>query len=273
MNLIKRKISLNTILDLKKGDFLEEKNYVLSKDQCESEKNIAIPSKYNPNPNYGKYKSDFIYFTFPIFENFDNIGIYDTYEFIPSVTLSDEIPDFTVRKSGIPLEEYLTDENYIVKGNTDSRLDEIDYYGTIVIGKNYSNDTYSFTGVIQNNTVKITYVVNGELNSGTYVPNTGIKYEQFYDINRIVFDEITGNFIEIPLVDFSYSGKGWDENNQSLKELVKDDILFGIDEVRQTDNELQIDRGNYSVFENHYILGEVNTLEDTINYRNNYFKL
>ena len=180
--------------------------------------------------------------------------------------------DYINRKSGIRLEKYLTTVNRTINGQTESRLNEIDYYGTLTVNKNYSNDTYSFTGALQKNAASITYIVNGSNNNG-YLPNTGIKYKEYFDIKRIVYDDKTDTFIQIPLVEFMYSGQGWNENNTSLKETVKDDILFGIDEIRAVENELEIDRGNYSVFENHYILGEVNTLEDLTNYRNNFFKL
>lgn len=271
MGLIKRKISLASLKDLNKGDFFESKYYNILNDGCNPNSSLNLSEKYNPNPNYGNLKP-YIYFTIPIFQDYNNIGIYDDYDFTPMVQESDESVDYIVRKSGIRFEKYLTTQNYVVAGQTESRLSEIDYYGNLTVNKNYSNDTYSFTGALQKNAVAITYIINGSNNNG-YLPNTGIKYKEYFDIKRVVFDDKINNFIQIPLVEFSYSGQGWNENNTSLKELVKDDILFGIDEIREVESELEIDRGNYSVFENHYILGEINTLEDLTNYRNNFFKL
>lgn len=49
--------------------------------------------------------------------------------------------------------------------------------------------------------------------------------------------------------------------------------LFGSTFVESSEDELQISRGIYAAFERHNILGEINSMDDLKNYRNNYFKL
>jgi len=49
--------------------------------------------------------------------------------------------------------------------------------------------------------------------------------------------------------------------------------LFGSTFVENANKEVNITRGSYGAFERHNILGEVNSMDDLKNYRNNYFKL
>jgi hypothetical protein len=272
MRLLYRKISIDSIIDREQGVYIQPVSLELDQGNCAAPTAFEVASKYNPNPNYGQLKTDYIYFTIPIYQNALDIGLYYQEPFITSGDTSNEPYDFFTRKVGIPLETYLTHDYYFLTGQTESRLDEIDFYGNPLVNTNYDDVVGSFTGFLQRTPSNLIYVVNAE-DVGGYIQNTGVKYYESLVEKRLVYDTKIKDTIEINLVNFEAKAQGLTVNNSSLEELVKDDRLFGISAVTEIENDINIDRGRYNVFENHFILGEVNSLIDLTNYRNNYFKL
>jgi len=272
MRLLYRKVSLESLLDRNVGDITQDLDLKVNQTECKPATDLHIDGKYVKNPNYGRFKSNYVYFTIPLTTTHIDIGLYDQQPFIQSASTSSADPDPIVRKSGVPLESYLTTNNYILSGQTLSRLDELEYYGAPQVNVNYSTDENSYSGILQKSPAFINYVINAA--DGTqYVLGTGVKYFESFVQQRVVYDKKTDSFITINLVNFEAKGQGWTENNTSLEELVKDDKLMGIASMTEIQNDINIDRGGYDVFQNHYILGEVNTLDDLATYRNNYFKL
>lgn len=274
MRLIYRKVLRDSLFDFSNGVIEDPINITLTQDECDCDPPVTInhEGKYNPNLNYGKLKATYLNFAVQLTTNGLDIGSYDDEDFIPSGIILNEPYDIFVRKPGIPLENYLTTDYYFVTGQTESRVNEIDFYGNPQVNFDYDDVDGSFTGFLSRTPVSLTYVINAEDQNG-YVPNTGVKYFESLVEKRLVYDNKTKSFIEINLVNFEVKGQGWTANNVELRQLVKDDMLFGITEVAEIQNEINIDRGGYNVFENHYILGEVNNLTDLITYRNNYFNL
>lgn len=274
MRLIYRKVLRDSLFDFSNGVIEDPINITLTQDECDCDPPATInhEGKYNPNLNYGKLKATHLNFAVQLTTNGLDIGSYDDEDFIPSGIILNEPYDIFVRKPGIPLENYLTTDYYFVTGQTESRVNEIDFYGNPQVNFDYDDVDGSFTGFLSRTPVSLTYVINAEDQNG-YVPNTGVKYFESLVEKRLVYDNKTKSFIEINLVNFEVKGQGWTANNVELRQLVKDDMLFGITEVAEIQNEINIDRGGYNVFENHYILGEVNNLTDLITYRNNYFNL
>lgn len=274
MRLIYRKVLRDSLFDFSNGVIEDPINITLTQDECDCDPSVTInhEGKYNPNLNYGKLKATHLNFAVQLTTNGLDIGSYDDEDFIPSGIILNEPYDIFVRKPGIPLENYLTTDYYFVTGQTESRVNEIDFYGNPQVNFDYDDVDGSFTGFLSRTPVSLTYVINAEDQNG-YVPNTGVKYFESLVEKRLVYDNKTKSFIEINLVNFEVKGQGWTANNVELRQLVKDDMLFGITEVAEIQNEINIDRGGYNVFENHYILGEVNNLTDLITYRNNYFNL
>jgi hypothetical protein len=274
MRLIYRKVLRDSLFDFSNGVIEDPINITLTQDECDCDPPVTInhEGKYNPNLNYGKLKATHLNFAVQLTTNGLDIGSYDDEDFIPSGIILNEPYDIFVRKPGIPLENYLTTDYYFVTGQTESRVNEIDFYGNPQVNFDYDDVDGSFTGFLSRTPVSLTYVINAEDQNG-YVPNTGVKYFESLVEKRLVYDNKTKSFIEINLVNFEVKGQGWTANNVELRQLVKDDMLFGITEVAEIQNEINIDRGGYNVFENHYILGEVNNLTDLITYRNNYFNL
>jgi hypothetical protein len=274
MRLIYRRVLRDSIFDFGNGDITPELNVTLFQDECDCDppSTITHSAKYNQNTNYGKLKTDFLYFAVQLTTTTLDIGSYNNEDFIPYTETIDEPYDIFVRKRGVPLENYLTTDNYLVTGQTESRINEIDFYGNPQVNLDYDDVEGSFTGFLVRTPVSVTYVINAEDQNG-YVPNTGVKYYESLVEKRLAYDTKSKSYIEINLTNFEAKGQGWTANNVELKQLVKDDRLFGITEVAEIENEINIDRGGYNVFEHHYILGEVNNLTDLTTYRNNYFNL
>ncbi len=271
MPLYKRTVLLNDLFDLENGYYIDPVDLQLDQGLCASPTQLQIDSKYSPNPNYGQLKTDYINFVINIETTSQDIGIYNVFDFIESPEV-DKQPNEITRVSGIRLDKYLTQDYYIVTGQTDSRINEMDFYGALQLNVNYSEELNSFTGVLMQTPSKVVYVINAEGTNG-YVQNTGIKYTEYLIQKRIVYNHNLKNYEEINWVDFVFKGEGWSANNVELKELVKDDYLIGISGVAEIENDISINRSEYNVFEHHFILGEVFSMQDLQNYRNNYFKL
>lgn len=271
MPLYKRTVLLNDLFDWENGDYINPVDLQLDQGLCVAPTQLQIDSKYNPNPNFGKLKTDYINFVVNIETTGLDIGVYNTFDFLEA-PIVDELPNEVTRISGIRLDKYLTKDYYLVTGQTDSRINEMDFYGAIQVNVNYSDDSNSFTGVLMQTPSKIIYVINAE-NINGYVQNTGVKYTEFLIQKRIVYNNNTKSYEEINWVDFTFKGQGWTSNNVELKELVKDDYLFGIAGTTEIENDISINRSEYNVFEHHFILGEVFSMQDLQNYRNNYFKI
>jgi len=85
--------------------------------------------------------------------------------------------------------------------------------------------------------------------------------------NRTVSDEkMTFSYIKS---DFTTTIKN--EADYLFAEVYKTDYLNGITYKPEVENNVRIDRGNYSAFERHIKLSEVKTMEDMENYANNSF--
>ena len=132
-------------------------------------------------------------------------------------------------------------------------------------------------------------VDNGD--TQTVDENTGVRYEETRTIetvtNKIKYDVDT----EIEVTYFSL-GELTEESkycnpskacakvvyNREIVDTIPFHVfssgrLFGSAFVEGGKDELQISRGSYAAFERHNILGEINSMDELKNYRNNYFKL
>lgn len=269
MQLIRKKITLYDLLDHKTLYSNLETNSSLEQEECLTVTEFNIPKKINPNPNKNKINYEYIYIPIEIKQTVNLIGIYNDFTYIEGNSKLDEV-DFILRLSEVNLESYLTTDTNKIRGYCSSKINTLDTYGNLIIGTNYDPDINTFSGVLLKTAEKIVYVIGGENNNG-YVPNTGIKYTDYYNKVQLIFNN--GSYKEIPLTEFEFFNKGYDINNTSLFDIVKDDTLIEIIEIKKTENEIEIDRGTISVFNNFFSLSEINTFEDLQQYKNNIFDL
>lgn len=161
--------------------------------------------------------------------------------------------------------------------------------------------------------IKFIYYIGSRLeqNNDKWIvcPNTGVKYTEIYQlyVNVMLSDvKIDGRTYNLlyDLIDFTsktmtiYSedldfapkktiisnieftsnqmfGKNVinDSFNIINSPIFKEEYKMGITYPVKTTNEVYVDRGINAAFERHLILGEINTYQDMVNYRNDYFNL
>jgi hypothetical protein len=283
-------ISIDSIIN-RDPSFYQKAKEFKEIDFCENETVKSYPSFLYTNPNYGRITEPYLYFTIEIPNHFDDIGLYHSEDFIQFTGFTDdniiicETDDYSnkfpfdthpnFRRPTTNNDIYWTAESdrFSVSGNTTSRLNEIDFYdSTIVEGKNYGDEN-GFDGVIGTTARTFKYTINGGVENDSYVYKSGVELTQYTDQTTLIFDPVTNSFKEVPLVNFMYYIRGYTEDLFSIQQPVKNPNLYGITHIEDTVSNLQFGRPTYSVFQNHYVLGEINSFEDLRNYKNNIYNL
>jgi hypothetical protein len=158
--------------------------------------------------------------------------------------------------------------------------------------------------------IKVYYVVGGFFNGekdGKYInqvhPESGDLYYEEYvldegHVDLVPLDGVDNVPVYSRYVDFEGSAKEfysprynltrtgntatikklttfdvWNKNFAYDAYLTKEDYLTGFSLPPKTNVNVTIDRGGVSVFEKHYKLAECNTMQDLVNYGNNFFNL
>lgn len=106
---------------------------------------------------------------------------------------------------------------------------------------------------------------------GTDKQITGLRYLEHTDKFRLV--DLDGRILQIPLTVVNYIGEGFNSTNTSLSGIIKEEYLLGITSAPEVYDDVFIERGINSVFENHLRLAEIKTLGDISIYNNGYFNV
>lgn len=103
---------------------------------------------------------------------------------------------------------------------------------------------------------------------------TTFIYVEVNDSKSLVKNDYISDSLK--LREPAYSVQTIGENNKRLSSLTthifKNEALIGTQDI-VSDVDIDIERGKSSAFEMHNILGEVRTMQDLTNYRNNFFKI
>ena len=83
----------------------------------------------------------------------------------------------------------------------------------------------------------------------------------------------TANIIELASAEQWTAKDGYGDAYSYDAYLTKEDYLTAFSLPPKVDVNVTIDRGGVSVFEKHYKLSECNTMQDLVNYGNNFFNL
>ena len=138
--------------------------------------------------------------------------------------------------------------------------------------------------------IKFTYYIGCNIVNDKPDLSTGIKYTEtrsidiynetiFYDGRNISVKGCTIGSSTFESSNYNINDKpcAIAEYNKSNKvfglHTFSDDRLFGNVLVENDNTNINVNRGNYTAIERHNILGEVNSMDDLKNYRNNFFKL
>lgn len=254
MKTIYKNINLNSFINYQNPTHVDGINYV-NDAACEVIE-VKVGSENIVNEKYGEIQHPYIFLTIELTQTIDNVGLYNN------------IAPYSDR-----LIEYTSSQLNVIKGNTDSKFDEIETYSPPILNKNYSEFDDSYYGVIQNETNYVEYIINGEYDGIAYIQGTGVDYKDYSDKIRVVYDPVIKDYIEIPLTVFKIRSNGFNNNTTEYYQTIKNDLFFGIDDINPTNSAIEILKPKYSVFESHYALDEISSLEDLIKYKNNFFNL
>lgn len=92
-----------------------------------------------------------------------------------------------------------------------------------------------------------------------------------YSSKKVTFNT-RGMSAQTLMSNATYGGELINDDKFISENIVKPEYLMGIEDWVD-DVDIEIERGTSAAFERHNILTEVNTMEDLVNYRNNFFKL
>lgn len=118
--------------------------------------------------------------------------------------------------------------------------------------------------IVGDETMVMEVVIPGDIID--YKRNTEAVYDSSLG-EQITRDAILSNIKEYTAMAV------WNSGSAVTTAVFKEDYLMGITDGIVADVDIEINRGAAAAYENHFALGECNTLEDLTNYRNNLFKI
>lgn len=193
---------------------------------------------------------------------------------------------YSLRPSGSTISDFSKDAGYIT-GFTDSKETSVRSYSTInpfqvgldmnvEVYDDYRGDTITgVTRVTLLNAPEMEYVIDAknDSNIGTLNQNTGILYNDNTGITRTIVHTDTNTAYEIPQTTMRYFGQGFHDLNVGLYANFRKDYHFGISDVRETESDIFIERGEQDIAGRHLRLSEVKTIDDLMNYNNGYYNI
>lgn len=139
---------------------------------------------------------------------------------------------------------------------------------------------------------KFNYTIGAQVDeNGEYVKSTGVRMEEWYhmfidEYTCIVDDDLIEKTYQYIHIDYPYNpylvsdsatkisfdGEQIKLDDFQICNIFKDEDQIGIEDFRN-DIDTTIDRSGSACWERHNILGEIHSLQDLENYRNNFFEL
>jgi len=176
-----------------------------------------------------------------------------------------------------------------LSGLTEDRLDEVASYNSSMVYQplfdidsgtyiDYLGNSFDLTtSVLDNsNLMPITYILDGDKNEIINLvnpePEIGIVLKTYSGLTRTITGTIFADY-QIPVTEFYYKAQGFNDTNTVLSAVTKEEYLFGITFTPTVDNDILIDRGINTVFQNHLQLSEINSMSDLVNYGNGFYNI
>ena len=176
-----------------------------------------------------------------------------------------------------------------LSGLTEDRLDEVSSYNNSLkyqplfdiekgVFEDYQGNSFDLTTSVisNNNLMPITYLTDGDKNEIINLlnpePQQGVLLRTYSGISRTITGTIFADY-EIPLTEFYYKAQGFNDTNTVLSAVTKEEYLFGITFTPTVDNDILIDRGINTVFQNHLQLSEIKSMSDLVNYGNGFYNI
>jgi hypothetical protein len=226
--------------------------------------------------NFGTLKVPYFYFKVPLKQNIDDMGVFTDYSFTPTNLITQNLSqeEKQLRLSGTVNDNWFYNSGKL-SGFTDSKLEYLRTYSPInpyIVNFDVETNTYTnFSGTTINGVSRVTnisgdsityvYDTNNDSLIGTNNQNSGLLYQ-----------ESLTNLID-GSTKLKFNSEGWNDTNTSLSAIIKEDYLMGIISPPEIDNSIFIDRGNISVFENHFKLSEIESLDHLVRYGNGFYNI
>lgn len=297
MELIKRVINLGNLKDYSTPLIYEFLVKELKVKGCLdlNTKQIVLQNAEDFDQNWGQFSQDYIFLQIFLTQNYDDMGIFTDVDFTdqtPSYQLLfDKFSAFTTpispyllntdpndpstryfgRFSGYTVVNYFASDG-IISGLTDPKLYTVTSYSSgtpFIVGLNFNDDPNYYTGI---NSIILNftgYTIDALI---TNILGSGLQYKT-YDFGRLIYNTTVGQYFTIPYTTFNYQSEGWNVSNMSLSALTKQEIYFGIVFPPKIDNNVFIERGVISVFENQSRLSPILSMGLLELYGNGYYNI
>lgn len=259
-------------------------------------KQIILQNAASFDNNWGKINFPYIYLNIFLTQNIDDMGIFTDQPYV------DEPVDYTLiynlysaftnplpvslifsassldpnllyfaRLNGQTEVDFYAADG-IISGLTDDKFYSVTSYNSntpFIPYLNLSTDPNYFVGVTNIFPTYTAYTIDALAGN---IWGTGLHYYT-YNFNRLVYNASVGAYFSIPYTKVLYQSEGWNASNTSLSALTKEEIYFGIVFPPKVENNVFIDRGGVSVFEQHSRLKSILTVQLLENYGNGYYNL
>lgn len=269
---------------LKYGDFTTDELYV----------NVFISQKYDDmgistNLDYVPKNDTPVDYTLLI-DKLNSSGY--TFQFMTTPNATTFVPEdlstpYTRYPQKNKSEYQIPGEN--LSGKTEDRLDEVTSYNSSMVYQplfdidkgtfdDYLGNSFELTTSVldNNNLMPITYILNGDknelINLNNPQPQQGVAFRTYSGITRQITGTIFSDY-QIPLTEFYYKAQGFNDTNTVLSAVTKEEYLFGVTFTPTVDNDILIDRGINTVFQNHLQLSEIKSMSDLVNYGNGFYNI
>jgi hypothetical protein len=259
-------------------------------------KQIILQNAETFDNNWGKLDFPFIYINVFLTQNIDDMGIFTDQPYVDEpVDYTLIYNNFTAFTNPLPvsiifsassLDPYLpyfarlngqTESDFyaadgIISGLTDDKFYSVTSYSSstpFVPYLNLSIDPNYFVGVTNIFSTYTAYTIDAQVGS---IWTTGLHYYT-YNFDRLIYNSNIGSYFTIPYTKVLYQSEGWNASNTSLSAITKEEIYFGIVFPPKIENNVFIDRGGVSVFENHSRLRSISSIQQLEIYGNGYYNL
>jgi len=231
---------------------------------------VIVTNIIGPNNNIMSYRlNNFI----PGLNNFEQVNI--TVGQLNSVFLSEYVGTdnsgsgeiiTTGTSQNFQLSDFLTNQSYIISGNTSSRLNEVKTFKLLdpfIVNKpELGNKWVRNIGTDSDGRSFIEYTIT-PIDYKTYLDNE----ETTYLLPSNSLSQVGPEFYTGPILS------GWNINNSSLLPLVKEEIKMGLVQPPEIDSDIFINRNELSVFENHLRLNEIISVQHLKEYQRKFYNI
>lgn len=299
MELIKKIINLGELRDRRTPLIYQ----LLTKDLKEkgccnglNNKQIVLQNAEDFDQNWGGLDFPYIYFNIFLTQNIDDMGIFTDVPYVDepvdyslilstytgftiplpvnlifSASSTDPYIRYFARLNG-QVESDFYAANGLITGLTDDKLYSVTSYVTsqpLIPNSNLNTDPNYFTGVNVLFTNYTAYTIDAQIGN---IWGTGLHYYT-YNFDRLIFNSTINDYFSIPYTVVKYQSEGWNISNTSLSAITKEEMYFGIVFPPKVEDNVFIDRGGVSVFEQHSRLRSILSTPQLKLYGNGYYNL